>query len=116
MFTPKYPTPDTAPTPDTTLVRPLTGLVHPPAPVCDCHHTPATPAPTSTPAPAPVGRPSVQLTPGALVVAVAGGTAAVLVVGAVLVSMLLAVAITAGSLALLAVVLRLMLNDSRKGQ
>ncbi|MCX5398175.1 SpdD protein [Streptomyces sp. NBC_00102] len=110
MFTPKYPTPDTAPTPDTTLVRPLTGLVHPPAPVCDCHHTP------DTPAPAPVGRPGVQLTPGALVVAVAGGTAAVLVVGAVLVSMLLAVAITAGSLALLAVVLRIMLNDSRKGQ
>ncbi|MGW2837155.1 SpdD protein [Streptomyces sp. NPDC001493] len=110
MFTPKYPTPDTAPTPDTTLVRPLTGVVHTPA-ACDCQHTPAPP-----PAPAPVARPGVQLTPGALVVAVAGGTAAVLVVGAVLVSMLLAVAITAGSLALLAVVLRLMLNDSRKGQ
>ncbi|MFD6423110.1 SpdD protein [Streptomyces sp. NPDC060198] len=113
MFTPKYPTPDTAPTPDTTLVRPLTGVVYPPA-ACDCHHNPATV--TAAPAPAPAARSAVQLTPGALVVAVAGGTAAVLVVGAVLVSMLLAVAITAGSLALLAVVLRLMLNDSRKGQ
>lgn len=114
MFTPKYPTPDTAPTPDTTLVRPLAGVAHPPA-VCDCHHNPAT-TPAPAPAPVPVARSGVQLTPGALVVAIAGGTVAVLVVGAVLVSMLLAVAITAGSLALLAVVLRLMLNDSRKDQ
>ncbi|MEV0956689.1 SpdD protein [Streptomyces sp. NPDC049951] len=104
MFTPKYPAPDTAPTAATSLVRPLTGLVHPPA--CDCHHTP-----TPVPAPVPVGRPSVQFTPGALVVAAAGGTALVLVVGTVLVSMLLAVAITAASVAICAVVLRSLLNN-----
>lgn len=104
MFTPKYPAPDTAPTADTSLVRPLTGLVHPPA--CDCHHTP-----TPVPAPVPAGRPSVQFTPGALVVAAAGGTATVLVVGTVLVSMLLAVAITAASVAICAVVLRSLLNS-----
>ncbi|WP_327379925.1 SpdD protein [Streptomyces sp. NBC_01212] len=104
MFTPKYPAPDTAPTADTSLVRPLTGLVHPPA--CDCHHTP-----TPVPAPVPAGRPSVQFTPGALVVAAAGGTALVLVVGTVLVSMLLAVAITAASVAICAVVLRSLLNS-----
>ncbi|MER5723533.1 SpdD protein [Streptomyces sp. NPDC002418] len=104
MFTPKYPTPDAAP--DTSPVRPLTGLVHPPA--CDCHHTPTTPAPA--PALVPAGRPSVQLTPGALVVAAAGGSALVLVVGTVLVSMLLAVAITAASVAICAVVLRSLLN------
>ncbi|WP_371612265.1 SpdD protein [Streptomyces clavifer] len=111
MFTPKYPTPDTAPTPDTTLVRPLTGITHPPA--CDCHHTPA-PTPATAPMPAAVsaGRPSVQLTPGALVTAVAGGSAAVLVVGTVLVSMLLAVAITAASVAICAVVLRSLLNHN----
>ncbi|MFJ8857032.1 SpdD protein [Streptomyces sp. NPDC102451] len=108
MFTPKYPTPDTAPTADTSLVRPLTGLVHPPA--CTCHPTTA-PAPAPVPAQDPVGQPSVQLTPGALIVAAAGGTGVVLVVGAVLVSMLLAVAITAASVAICAVVLRTLLNN-----
>ncbi|MCX5140028.1 SpdD protein [Streptomyces sp. NBC_00338] len=107
MFTPKYPTPDTAPTAGQSLVRPLTGLVHPPA--CDCHHTPA-----PAPAPAPVSRSAVQLTPGTLAVAVAGGTAVVLVVGAVLVSMLLAVAITAASVAICAVVLRSLLNNHQQ--
>ncbi|MDX2402997.1 SpdD protein [Streptomyces microflavus] len=100
MFTPKIPPPDTAPAPGTSLVPPLTGLVHPPA--CTCHHTPV-PA-------APVARPAVQLTPGSLLVAAAGGTAVVLVVGTVLVSMLLATAITAASVALCAVVLRSLLN------
>ncbi|MFD4763154.1 SpdD protein [Streptomyces sp. NPDC058439] len=109
MFTPKYPTPDTAPTAATSLVRPLTGLVHPPA--CDCHHTPVT---MPTPAPAPVIRSAVQITPGTLAVAVAGGTAVVLVVGAVLVSMLLAVAITAASVAICAVVLRSLLNSHNR--
>ncbi|MEV0787387.1 SpdD protein [Streptomyces sp. NPDC050423] len=109
MFTPKYPHPDTAPTAATSLVPPLTGLVHPPA--CDCHHTPATTAPALVLAPAPVTRSAVQLTPGTLAVAVAGGTAVVLVVGAVLVSMLLAVAITAASVAICAVVLRSLLNS-----
>ncbi|WP_406735143.1 SpdD protein [Streptomyces sp. NBC_01108] len=109
MFTPKYPPPDTAPTAATSLVPPLTGLVHPPA--CDCHHTPATTAtPDPAPAPVPVARSAVQLTPGTLAVAVGGGTAVVLVVGAVLVSMLLAVAITAASVAICAVVLRSLLN------
>ncbi|MEU1365722.1 SpdD protein [Streptomyces sp. NPDC005803] len=110
MFTPKYPTPDTAPTAGQSLVRPLTGLVHPPA--CDCHHTPATTAPASMPAPAT--RSTVQLTPGTLAVAVAGGTAVVLVVGAVLVSMLLAIAITAASVAICAVVLRSLLNNHQQ--
>ncbi|MFE7037979.1 SpdD-like protein [Streptomyces atratus] len=64
------------------------------------HQTPAAPAPT---APA---RPTVQLTPGAVVAVIGGGTAVVLVVGAVLVSMLLAVAVTAASLAISALVIR----------
>ncbi|MEV8224710.1 SpdD protein [Streptomyces sp. NPDC079167] len=105
MFTPKIPPPDTAPTPGTSLVQPLTGLVHPPA--CTCHHAPTVPAPVPAASPA---RPAVQLTPGSLLVAAAGGTAMVLVVGAVLVSMLLATAITAASVALCAVVLRSLLN------
>ncbi len=48
--------------------------------------------------------------------AAAGGTAVVLVVGTVLVSMLLATAITAASIALCAVVLRSLLNDKNKGR
>ncbi|MEU3207145.1 SpdD protein [Streptomyces cyaneofuscatus] len=107
MFTPKIPPPDTAPTPGTSLVPPLTGLVHPPA--CTCHHTPTTPAPVPAPA-APPNRLAVQFTPGSLLVAAAGGTAVVLVVGTVLVSMLLATAITAASVAICAVVLRSLLN------
>ncbi|MEU2405978.1 SpdD protein [Streptomyces rubiginosohelvolus] len=114
MFTPKIPPPDTAPAPGTSLVPPLAGLVHPPA--CTCHHTPASP---TAPAPVPVAppsRPTVQLTPGSLVVAAAGGTATVLVIGTVLVSMLLATAITAASVAICAVVLRSLLNDKNKGR
>ncbi|MER6635890.1 SpdD protein [Streptomyces microflavus] len=106
MFTPKIPPPDTAPTPATSLVQPLTGITH--APACTCHHTPAA---TQPPAPAaPVSRPAVQLTPGSLLVAAAGGTAMVLIIGTVLVSMLLATAITAASVAICAVVLRSLLN------
>ncbi|TWV32626.1 SpdD protein, partial [Streptomyces misionensis] len=59
-------------------------------------------------------RPTIQLTPGSTLALVGGGTAVVLVVGAVLVSMLLAVAITATSVAVCAVVLRSMLNAERK--
>ncbi|MFC8654278.1 SpdD protein [Streptomyces parvus] len=106
MFTPKIPPPDTAPTPGTSLVQPLTGITHPPA--CTCHHTPNM-APASVPA-APDSRPAVQLTPGSLLVAAAGGTAMVLIIGTVLVSMLLATAITAASVAICAVVLRSLLN------
>ncbi|MFE3433035.1 SpdD protein [Streptomyces sp. NPDC059171] len=108
MFTPKIPPPDTAPTPAMSLVQPLTGITHTPA--CTCHHSPSVaPAPAPVPA-APVSRPAVQLTPGSLLVAAAGGTAVVLVVGTVLVSMLLATAITAASVAICAVVLRSLLN------
>ncbi|MFF3253919.1 SpdD-like protein [Actinacidiphila glaucinigra] len=69
--------------------------------------TVTTPVPA---APAP-SRPVVQLTPGALVALVGGGTAVVLVVGAVLVSMLLAVAVTAASVAVCAVVLRSLMTS-----
>ncbi|MFB7913482.1 SpdD protein [Streptomyces sp. NPDC056061] len=111
MLNPKIPPPDTAPSPDMSLVQPLTGIVHP---ACDCHHTPATtPPPAPASAPVPVGRSTVQLTPGTLIAAVAGGTTAVLVVGAVLVSMLLATAITAASVAVCAVVLRTLLNNQK---
>ncbi|WP_411115979.1 SpdD protein [Streptomyces sp. 058-1L] len=106
MFTPKIPPPDTAPTPATSLVQPLTGITHTPA--CNCNHTfAAVPAPAPA---APVSRPAVQLTPGSLLVAAAGGTAMVLIIGTVLVSMLLATAITAASVAVCAVVLRSLLN------
>ncbi|WP_097986959.1 SpdD protein [Streptomyces sp. f150] len=104
MFTPKIPPPDTAPTPDTSLVQPLNGITH--TPVCTCHHSPGVaPAPA-----APVSRPAVHLTPGSLLVAAAGGTAMVLIIGTVLLSMLLATAITAASVAICAVVLRSLLN------
>ncbi|MFB8025266.1 MULTISPECIES: SpdD protein [unclassified Streptomyces] len=107
MFTPKIPPPDTAPTPGMSLVPPLTGLVHPPA--CTCHNAPTVPAPVPA---APPARPAVQFTPGSLIVAAAGGTAVILVVGTVLVSMLLATAITATSVAICAVVLRSLLNHT----
>ncbi|MFD8409523.1 SpdD protein [Streptomyces anulatus] len=110
MFTPKIPPPDTAPTPGTSLVPPLTGLVHPPA--CTCHNAPTAPAPVPVPV-APPARPAVQLTPGSLLVAAAGGTAAVLIIGTVLISMLLAIAITAASVAVCAVVLRSLLNNQK---
>ncbi|MER5207056.1 SpdD-like protein [Streptomyces sp. NPDC002825] len=70
----------------------------------------------STPVPAPVAAPRtlVQLTPGSALALAAGGGAVVLVVGAVLVSMLLAVAITGVSVAVCAVVLKSLLNQERK--
>ncbi|MCB5180265.1 SpdD-like protein [Streptomyces antimicrobicus] len=80
-------------------LEPRTGTV----PACDCHHTPA-------PATPRVQLPAVRLTPAGLVAVVAGGAGLVLVVGAVLVSMLLAVAITGASVAVCAVVLRSLLN------
>ncbi|WP_406264390.1 SpdD-like protein [Actinacidiphila glaucinigra] len=103
MLRPKIPT---NPTP-TGAVMPLP--VEPTAGVIQ--HIP-TPAPVPA---APVStRPVVQLTPGAMVALIGGGTAVVLVVGAVLVSMLLAVAVTAASVAVCAVVLRSMLNGQHK--
>ncbi|MGW7106212.1 SpdD-like protein [Streptomyces xanthophaeus] len=99
-------------------VNPLpTGLVTPlihPAADLDTRHAGSTPACgcDRTPAPAPVQSrvPAVRLTPAGLVTAAAAGTGAVLVIGTVLVSMLLAVAITGASVAVCAVVLRSLLN------
>lgn len=74
---------------------------------CNHHHAPA-------PAPAPAPSSAVRLTPAGLAVVVAGGVGAVLVVGTVLVSMLLAVAVSAASVAVSAVVLRSLLNGQRR--
>ncbi|GGZ69298.1 hypothetical protein GCM10010371_31700 [Streptomyces subrutilus] len=68
----------------------------------------------SAAAPIAPARTTVQLTPGSAVALAAGGGAVVLVVGAVLVSMLLAVAITGVSVAVIAVVLRLLVKDMHK--
>lgn len=94
-------------TPVTTSAQVVPVAQHLPA--CTCHHMPAT-LPT---APASA-RPAVQLTPGSALAVAAGGAGVVLVIGAVLVSMLLAVAITAGSLAIVALVARSLLNQHRK--
>jgi hypothetical protein len=98
----------------TGIVTPLITTAPAPAPVeqhhaadCACQHT--------TPAPAPVASgPAVRLSPAGVLAVVGGGAAVVLVVGAVLVSMLLAVAVTGASVAVCAVVLRSLLNDPRK--
>ncbi|GAB3175723.1 SpdD-like protein [Streptomyces incanus] len=94
-----------------------TGHLTPPAVVVQpTSITPGTPTPPPAPiAPVPAStRPTVQLTPGTALALVGGGTAVVLVVGAVLVSMLLAIAVTATSVAVCAVVLRSLLNAERK--
>ncbi|MFF2928915.1 SpdD-like protein [Streptomyces mirabilis] len=96
-----------------------TGLVTPPAVVEPTtviqQHTPQTPAPAPVVDPAPVpARPTVQLTPGAVVALVGSGTAVVLVVGAVLVSMLLAVAITGASVAICALAIRSLIASEGK--
>ncbi|MFF3861775.1 SpdD-like protein [Streptomyces sp. NPDC002209] len=67
-------------------------------------------------APAAPARATAQLTPGSAFALAAGGGAVVLVVGAILVSMLLAVAITGVSVAVIAVVLRLLVKDLQKGR
>ncbi|MEV0118525.1 SpdD-like protein [Streptomyces sp. NPDC050844] len=109
MFKPKIPT---NPTP-TVRVRP--SVIEPTAIVQHAQYVPP-PSPVPT-APAPVStRPTVQLTPGALALAVGGGIAAVLVVGAVLVSMLLAVAITAMALAICALVIRSLIASQARGR
>ncbi|SEE56992.1 SpdD-like protein [Streptomyces sp. Ag109_O5-10] len=97
-----------------------TGLVTPPArvvePTAVLHqHTTQAPAPAPVVSPAPVpARPTVQLTPGAVIALVGSGTAVVLVVGAVLVSMLLAVAITGASVAICALVIRSLITAEGK--
>ena len=96
MFKPKVPT----------MPQP-TGLITPPTavePTAMVQHTPQSPMPLV--APTAAARPTVQLTPGAVVALVGGGAAVILVVGAVLVSMLLAVAITGVSVAICALVIR----------
>ncbi|MFE4822848.1 SpdD-like protein [Streptomyces sp. NPDC056704] len=107
MFRPKVPT----------MPQP-TGLVAPPAvvePTTVIQHTPQAPAPAPVVTPAPVpARPTVQLTPGAVIALVGSGTAVVLVVGAVLVSMLLAVAITGASVAICALVIRSLIASEGK--
>ncbi|WP_043264726.1 hypothetical protein [Streptomyces sp. CT34] len=105
MFTPKYPPPDTAPTIPPTV--PLVPAVDTSAQVEPTHAT----APAPVPVPVAAKRSTVHLTPGGVVAIAAGGTAAVLIVGAVLVSMLLAVAITAASVAVCALVVRSILTN-----
>ncbi|MEV5484090.1 MULTISPECIES: SpdD-like protein [Streptomyces] len=99
MLRPKVPT---NPTP--------TGLVDLPAvePTAIVRHTPP-----PTPVAQSSTRPAVELTPGTALTLVGGGAAVVLVVGAVLVSMLLAVAISGASVAVCAVVLRSLLASGR---
>ncbi|MFH8577426.1 SpdD-like protein [Streptomyces zaomyceticus] len=91
--------------------------LHKPTPTADIEPTPDhNLAPAAAPVPAEPSRMAIQLTPGSAVALAAGGGAVVLVVGAVLVSMLLAVAITGVSVALIAVVLRLLVRDMQKGR
>jgi hypothetical protein len=94
MFTPKYPPRDTAPAP--TIPVPY--------------------VPTAAPIPSASAsnRPAVRLTSGGMLTLAAGGGALVLVLGAVLVSMLLAVAITAASVAVCAVTVRSILKSDRR--
>ncbi|MFF2305720.1 SpdD-like protein [Streptomyces sp. NPDC058128] len=82
---------------------------HHTAAVVACHHHNA---PASAPVPAPSS--GMRLTPAGLAVVVAGGVGGVLVIGTVLVSMLLAVAVSATSVAVCAVVLRSLLNGQRR--
>ncbi|OQR65254.1 SpdD protein [Streptomyces maremycinicus] len=104
MFTPKYPRPDTAPMPAGT----------PPTTYSPSAYNPVASAPAPVPAASASNRPTVQLTPGSVLTLAAGGGALVLVVGAVLVSMLLAVAISAASVAVCAVVIRSILKSDRR--
>ncbi|GGY57417.1 hypothetical protein GCM10010385_02900 [Streptomyces geysiriensis] len=99
MFTPKYPPHDTPPIPPT----PST---YSPAPHIP-DRTSVRPAPATS-------HPTVQLTPGSMLTLAAGGGALVLVVGAVLVSMLLAVTVTAASVAVCAVTVRSILRSDRR--
>ncbi|MFC9280308.1 SpdD-like protein [Streptomyces collinus] len=102
MFRPKIPT---MPTP-TRFTAPLAVV----EPTAIEQHPPAT-APALAPAPS---RPTVQLTPGTVFALVGGGTAVVLVVGTVLVSMLLAIAVTAASVAVCALVIRSLVSTQHR--
>ncbi|MFJ8132533.1 SpdD-like protein [Streptomyces hydrogenans] len=104
MLRPKIPT---MPTP--------VGVTAPPAVVQPTAVEPApqTMAPPSAPV-VPTARPTVQFTPGSVLAVVGAGTAVALVVGTVLVSMLLATAVTAASVAVCAVVVRSLLTSPNK--
>ncbi|MER7836228.1 SpdD-like protein [Streptomyces sp. NPDC096040] len=80
-------------------------------PTAVVQHTPDTSTPVAQ---APSSRPTVQLTPGSVLALVGGGTAVVLVVGTVLVSMLLAVAVTAASVAVCALVIRSLASSQHR--
>ncbi|MEU0075401.1 SpdD-like protein [Streptomyces sp. NPDC006332] len=86
-----------------------TGLITPPAVIQKPTSSPAPVAPAAASA-----RSTVQLTPGAVLALVGGGAAVVLVVGAVLVSMLLAVAITGASVAICALVIRSLMSSQHR--
>ncbi|MFB6841173.1 SpdD-like protein [Streptomyces sp. NPDC056361] len=95
----------------------VTPLVQPTTPATDiepvaCNHHDHTPAPV--PAAPRVQVPAVRLTPTGLVTVVAGSAGLVLIIGTVLVSMLLAIAVSAASVAVCAVVLRSLLNGQHK--
>ncbi|MFD5078143.1 SpdD-like protein [Streptomyces sp. NPDC058371] len=110
MFQPRIPV---NPIPTGQIVPVITPTAieqHHPAPVTPCgcqHHAPAPVAPAPP-------RSTTQLTPGAVVAVAGAGVAVVLVVGAVLVSMLLAVAITGASLAICALVIRSLITTDAK--
>ncbi|MGV9882477.1 SpdD-like protein [Streptomyces sp. NPDC003006] len=112
MFEPRIPI---NPTPTGEIIPVITTAALP-----DHRHAPtACFCRNQTPAPDPVAvssRPTVQITPGSALALVGAGTAVVLVVGAVLVSLLLAVAITAASLAVCALVIRSLLTPDRKSR
>ncbi|MEU4997041.1 SpdD-like protein [Streptomyces sp. NPDC021622] len=109
MFQPRVPI-NPAPTGEIPVITTASAITQPDyhhaSTDCFCQH--------SAPAPATSTGPTVQLTPGSLIVMVGAGTAVVLVVGAVLVSMLLAVAITAVALAICALVIRSLINGGAK--
>ncbi|MFJ5722310.1 SpdD-like protein [Streptomyces sp. NPDC093149] len=103
MLRPKIPT---NPTP--------TGHVMPPVVVEPTTVVSSAQVPHPAPVAATPSRPTVQLTPGTALALAGSGTAVVLVVGAVLVSMLLAVAITGASVAVCALVIRSLINADAK--
>ncbi|MFB6899332.1 SpdD-like protein [Streptomyces hydrogenans] len=105
MLRPKIPT---MPTP--------VGVTAPPAVVqpTTVEPAPQTMAPAMAAPVVPTARPTIQITPGSVLAVVGAGTAVVLVVGTVLVSMLLATAVTAASVAVCAVVVRSLLTSPNK--
>ncbi|MER5745988.1 SpdD-like protein [Streptomyces sp. NPDC002225] len=90
------------------------GRVMPPVLVEPTTVVPSAQVPPPTPIAPMQSRPTVQLTPGTALALAGSGTAAVLVVGAVLVSMLLAVAITSASVAVCALVIRSLVTADAK--